>query len=197
MFCVAARPPLTNVGESYVREGQRDGSLSSLSRSQSRGRSDLDPSTSRNLPSDSHSRPLSNSSRPRDDAPSSAQPWPSSQAAGEASTRPGSGSSGVQYRSKFAQELLAGQATDPASRPLSSQLAAADEAQGAGPRKKAAGWDLANRDQTVKQLSEHSSSVAALLSGHYAPREVERPKPLPEAHDPDLLLGDEDYAFEE
>ena len=103
----------------------------------------------------------------------------------------------MQYRSKFAQELLAGQASDPTSRPLSSQLAAADDAAGAGQRRKAAGWDLANRDQTVKQLSEHSSSVAALLSGHYAPREVERPKPLPDAHDPDPLLGDEDYAFED
>lgn len=179
-----------------VREGQRDGSHSSLSRSQSRGRSEVDPSTNRNLPSDSLSRPLSNSSRPLDDAPSSAQPWRSSPAVGEDAARPGS-SGGVQYRSKFAQELLAGQASNPPSRPLSSQAPAAEEAQGGRQTKKAGGWDLANRDQTVRQLSEHSSSVAALLSGQYAPREVERPKALPEVPDPDLLLGDEDYAFEE
>ncbi len=146
--------------------------------------------SSHNNPSNPY--PLS-TTLPSADAASSVPRSLSSPAVDADPSRPSS-ASGVQYRSKFAQELLANQATVTpydTSRPSSSSNPHQPQ------QKKPAGWDLANREQTVRQLNEHSSSVAALLSGTYAPKEVERPKYENNVYEDAALDADLGYSDEE
>lgn len=149
-----------------------------------------------------------NPSNPSADAVSSVPRSLSSPAVGaDQQSRPSS-SSGVQYRSKFAQELLANatpydtglvnhnppNSSGSTNININNNTAVPHQQQ----QKKQAGWDLANREQTVRQLNEHSSSVAALLSGTYAPKEIERPKyETNDVYDDAALDADLGYSDEE
>jgi hypothetical protein len=163
--------------------------------------------------SSSHLHSTTSQYRPLADPVSLVQPSHSSSAIGDSNnplSRPSS-SSGVQYRSKFAQELFANpssfveeSATNSVAPTIETERYSDNysnsrpSSQSKPAAKRPGGWDVNNRDNTVRQLQEHSSSIAALLSGQYAPKEVERPTRTEKQMssdmftDPDLLMSDEE-----